>query len=118
MAEGAAQQSLHSLGHALQFVLNSCTHAWEVIGPGGQLHPELFIQSNGHLLLEGLLAVVIGYLLLQRSYKPSSAAKDAQLSEQVALDNNFTLNSTYLPHSCACWRGTSAMLLTCIADSC
>lgn len=93
MAEAAAQQSMHSLGHAFQFIVNSCTHAWEVIGPGGQLHPELFIQSNGHLLLEGLLAVVIGYLLLQRSYKPSSAAKDAQLSEQVTLDISFALTT-------------------------
>ena len=83
MAEGAVQQPVTSLDQAFHFVVNSCTHAWEVIGPGGQLHPELFIQSNGHLLLEGLLAVVIGYLLLQRSYKPSSATKDAELSEQV-----------------------------------
>ncbi len=70
------------LDHSYHFVLDSCVQAWEVIGPGGQLHPELFIQSNGHLLLEGLLAVVIGYLLLQRSYKPS-ASKDAELNDQV-----------------------------------
>ena len=73
------------LDQSYHFVLDNCVHAWEVIGPGGQLHPELFIQSNGHLLLEGLLAVVIGYLLLQRSYKPS-ASKDAELSDQVAYN--------------------------------
>ena len=113
MAEAAAQQSLQSLGHAFHFVVNSCTHAWEVIGPGGQLHPELFIQSNGHLLLEGLLAVVIGYLLLQRSYKPSSAAKDAQLNEQVAwIVNNMLAFVAAAPSS---WtRGNPVLLLTCI----
>ncbi|KAK9866316.1 hypothetical protein WJX84_004594 [Apatococcus fuscideae] len=82
MRESLLEQPTHFLDQTFHFVVDSCAHAWEVIGPGGQLHPELFIESKGHLLLEGLLAVIIGYLLLGRSYKPSSTKKEAELSEQ------------------------------------
>ena len=83
MRESLLEQPTHFLDQTFHFVVDSCAHAWEVIGPGGQLHPELFIESKGHLLLEGLLAVIIGYLLLGRSYKPSSTKKEAELCEQV-----------------------------------
>ena len=56
---------------------------WVTFGPGGRLHPEGFIENNGHLVLEGLLVAVIGYLLFQRSYKPSRAKHDEPLTEKV-----------------------------------
>lgn len=45
---------------------------WEWVGPGGRLHPEEFLERfYGHLIIEALLAVIIGYLFFQSSFKAS-----------------------------------------------
>jgi len=64
-----------------QAVLDS----WSLLRPGGQWHPASFIEHQGHLFLEGFLIVVISYLLIQNSTKPSKKAmmplKDAEIQE-------------------------------------
>ena len=46
---------------------------WEWVGPGGRLHPEEFLERfYGHIIIEGLLAIIIGYLFFQSSFKSSS----------------------------------------------
>jgi hypothetical protein len=57
---------------------------WEWVGPGGKLHPEEFLERfHGHLLIEALLAVVIGYLFFQQSFKWSNRKIPKLLSEEV-----------------------------------
>ena len=56
---------------------------WEWVGPGGRLHPEEFLERYyGHIIIECVLAVVIGYLFLQQSFKWSSK-KEKPLTEEV-----------------------------------
>lgn len=56
---------------------------WALIRPGGQLHPSEFIAHRGHLAIEGLLVVVISYLLFQSSFKPKARnSGETPLSEK------------------------------------
>lgn len=55
---------------------------WDLVGPGGKLHPEEFIEHNGDVLVQLLLGAVVAYLAVQKSFKPS-AKYDAPLTEQV-----------------------------------
>lgn len=59
---------------------------WEVFKPGGQFHPESFIENKGHLVLEGLLIAVISYLFLQKSFNPKAQRQQqTELTEQVCM---------------------------------
>lgn len=61
---------------------------WDWIGPGGRLHPQEFLERfHGHIVIECLLAVVIGYLFIQRSFKGSSKSPKL-LSEEVRRLNS------------------------------
>ncbi|KAK9807535.1 hypothetical protein WJX72_001902 [[Myrmecia] bisecta] len=77
-----------AMGAALGFSPANITRAvrefWDLIGPGGRLHPAGFIEHKGHLVLEGLLVVIISYLLIQRTYKPSS--KEAEPLTEKEID--------------------------------
>lgn len=55
---------------------------WRIVGPGGQLHPAYFLEHKGHLVVEGLLAVIIIYLFLQHSFKPKARSEEP-LTEKV-----------------------------------
>ena len=57
---------------------------WDLVGPGGKLHPEEFIEHNGDVLVQLLLLAVSAYLLLQNRFKPS-AKHDAPLTEEVGV---------------------------------
>lgn len=61
-------------------LIQFCIEAWELIGPGGKLHPTTFLEHKGHLFIESLLLVAILYLLLLPKTKPKH--REA-LSEQV-----------------------------------
>lgn len=52
---------------------------WELVGPGGKLHPSYFLEHKGHLVIEAVLVVVILSLFLQRSFKP---ANDRSLTDK------------------------------------
>jgi hypothetical protein len=57
---------------------------WEIIGPGGKLHPGWFLEHKGHLVIEGLLMVIIAVMLLQSRFYPNRAKEDEDaLTEQV-----------------------------------
>ena len=56
---------------------------WDVVGPGGKLHPEEFLEHHGDVLVQLALVGVLAVLLLQSAFKPSSATKDAPLSDPV-----------------------------------
>ncbi len=56
--------------------------SWDLLKPGGKLHPTYIIEHQGHLVFEVVLSVVIAYLLFQRSYKPS-AKQEKPLTEKV-----------------------------------
>ena len=90
---GAAAQSSaetylpRSLSGVPQAVVSLITRFWEIFGPGGEFHPTAFLESKGHLVLEGLLIAVILYLFLQKSFNPSFQKNiQAELSEQVTFD--------------------------------
>lgn len=60
------------------------TRFWDIFKPGGQFHPESFIESKGHLVLEGLLIAVISYLFLQKSFNPKAQKQmQTELTDQV-----------------------------------
>ena len=74
-------ESLSGVPHS---VISLITRFWEIFGPGGRFHPESFIESKGHLVIEGLLVLVILYLFLQKSFNPSFQKQlQTELTEQV-----------------------------------
>ena len=74
-----------SISDIPQSIVSLITRFWDFFGPGGRFHPESFIESKGHLVLEGLLVVVILYLFLQKSFNPSFQKQlQTELTKQVA----------------------------------
>ncbi|KAK9798138.1 hypothetical protein WJX73_006549 [Symbiochloris irregularis] len=56
---------------------------WDLVGPGGKLHPEEFLEHNGDVLVQLVLLGLLAVLLLQGAFKPSDKnKKDAPLSEK------------------------------------
>ena len=81
-----------------QTVVSLITRFWEIFGPGGRFHPESFIESKGHLVVEGLLVLVILYLFLQKSFNPSFQKQlQTELTEQVSSNSQ-----AYRGHLSAC----------------
>ena len=66
----------------LQQVHTATEEAWALLRPGGAWHPAEFIEQRGHLVLEGCLVVVILYLLVQSSSKPSRSKAQQPLTER------------------------------------
>ena len=46
--------------------------AWELMRPGGPLHPVALRKASGHVVLEAALAVIVVFLLSQRQSRPRS----------------------------------------------
>jgi hypothetical protein len=67
---------------------------WEIIGPGGRLHPGWFLEHKGHIVIEGLLMVIIAVMLLQSRFYPRTTEDEDALTDKV----------------CCCWR-----LLLCLS---
>ena len=66
-------------------VVSLISRFWDVFKPGGQFHPEFFIEHKGHLVLEGLLIAVISYLFLQKSFNPKAQKQQhTELTEQAS----------------------------------
>lgn len=65
-------------------VLQAIRDLWELLKPGGKLHPTYIIEHKGHVFFEIALTVVIAYLLFQRSYKPS-AKQEKPLTDKVSI---------------------------------
>ena len=71
---------------------------WDVFKPGGQFHPESFIENKGHLVLEGLLIAVISYLFLQKSFNPKAQRQQqTELTEQVCCACNVCCTALTTP---------------------
>ena len=64
-------------------VVEAASRFWDVVGPGGQLHPEAFLASKGHLLIEGVLGMVLLGMLCARSAPSSRKQLKPDLTEQV-----------------------------------
>lgn len=62
-------------------LLDYLTDFWELIGPGGRLHPAGFIEHRGHLVVEALLVCLIVYLIIQPRSSPS--AKETELTDKA-----------------------------------
>lgn len=56
---------------------------WAIVGPGGKLHPGWFLEHKGHLVIEGLLAVIIAVMLLQSRFYPRATEDEDALTEAV-----------------------------------
>ncbi len=75
-------QTLSGVPHSFVSLI---TRFWDIFGPGGKFHPTYFIESKGHLVLEGLLVFVILYLFLQKSFNPSFQKQlQTELTEQAS----------------------------------
>ena len=80
---GAWTFSGSMLQAAVRKLQATAVDAWDLVRPGGKLHPQEFIEHNGDVLVQLLLVAVSVYLLLQNRFKPS-AKGDAPLTEQVS----------------------------------
>lgn len=67
---------------ALAWVEEIISTAWTTFKPGGRLHPQTFIESKGHLVVEAILLALISYLLFQGRQKPQRR-KERPLSKEV-----------------------------------
>jgi hypothetical protein len=56
---------------------------WDIFGPGGRLHPDWFIEHQGHLFIEGGLMAIILVLFFQSGYRPSKEQEEEPLTERV-----------------------------------
>eukprot|EP00201_Polytomella_parva_P010152 CAMPEP_0175049906 /NCGR_PEP_ID=MMETSP0052_2-20121109/6975_1 /TAXON_ID=51329 ORGANISM="Polytomella parva, Strain SAG 63-3" /NCGR_SAMPLE_ID=MMETSP0052_2 /ASSEMBLY_ACC=CAM_ASM_000194 /LENGTH=604 /DNA_ID=CAMNT_0016314073 /DNA_START=195 /DNA_END=2009 /DNA_ORIENTATION=- len=56
---------------------------WDIVGPGGKLHPAYFLEHKGHLAIEGILLLLIIYLILQHSYKISPSTERPLTDKEV-----------------------------------
>lgn len=61
--------------------LENLRDLWDLIGPGGKLHPASFLEHKGHLIVEILLLCVILYLIWMPKSDPYT--KQQALTEQV-----------------------------------
>eukprot|EP00775_Hariotina_reticulata_P007301 gene7301-7514_t len=59
---------------------------WEIIGPGGKLHPGWFLEHKGHLVIEGMLMVIIAVMLLQSRFYPNRAKEDEDALTEQEID--------------------------------
>lgn len=76
---------------------------WEIIGPGGRLHPGWFLEHKGHIVIEGLLMVIIVVMLLQSRFYPRTTEDEDALTDKVGC----------------CWRlRRHVLLLLCRACCC
>jgi len=60
--------------------LGTLAQVWELVKPGGRLHPTSFFEAGGHLALEGVLVLVILVLLSGKSQRRPK--KEKPLSEK------------------------------------
>lgn len=74
----AARQAAPQLGA----VHTAAVEAWALLAPGGTWHPATFIEHKGHLVVEASLLVVISFLLLQGTFRPSKDEEEP-LTERV-----------------------------------
>jgi hypothetical protein len=80
----ALDNVLDSYQHtALGPLVNGVREVWEIIGPGGRLHPDWFLEHKGHLVIEGVLMVVIFVMLLQHRFRPAEQEEEDGLTEKV-----------------------------------
>ncbi|GLI60858.1 hypothetical protein VaNZ11_003073 [Volvox africanus] len=56
---------------------------WDIVGPGGKLHPAYFLEHKGHLIIEGALILVIIYLALQHSFKVRHHAEEPLTEKEI-----------------------------------
>lgn len=81
--DGATDGNLLCLAlTAVRELIHFWLEFWAIIGPGGKLHPAAFLEHKGHIVIEGALVIVILYLFLQSTFKPSSRSHD-ELTEKV-----------------------------------
>lgn len=77
-----------SVSGSIEWVKELVETAWTTFKPGGTLHPQAFIEHKGHLVMEGLLLVVITYLLLFNGQrKPKGRKEERPLTEEVERGN-------------------------------
>ncbi|RMZ53755.1 hypothetical protein APUTEX25_003894 [Auxenochlorella protothecoides] len=68
---------------ALAWVEEIISTAWTTFKPGGRLHPQTFIESKGHLVVEAILLALISYLLFQGRQKPQRRKERPLSKEEV-----------------------------------
>lgn len=61
---------------------------WEIIGPGGRLHPGWFLEHKGHIVIEGLLMVIIAVMLLQSRFYPRATEDEDALTDKVCISQS------------------------------
>ncbi|PRW20998.1 long chain base biosynthesis 1-like [Chlorella sorokiniana] len=94
----AARQAVPQLGavHA------AAVEAWALLAPGGAWHPAAFIEHKGHLVVEASLLVVISFLLLQGTFRPSKDEEEPLTEREIdELCDEWEPEPLYPPVSAA-----------------
>lgn len=86
---------------------------WDLLKPGGKLHPTYIIEHQGHLVFEVVLTIVIAYLLFQRSYKPS-AKQEKPLTEKVRTVRLRASGLSEVMEMIKCCMSICAMMEVCV----
>lgn len=74
----------------IRLLFSGARRFWDLVGPGGKLHPAYFLEHKGHLLVEGLLILIIGYLFLQHSFKPHPKSEEP-LTEKARCSGSLQI---------------------------
>lgn len=94
---GAVAIGVGLTGIGMGSVRGVCVVLWDLVAPGGKMHPAKFLEHEGHLFVEILLMIAILYLLFYPKTKPKD--KDT-LTEKVNRD----YDSTRMSSLCRKWR--------------
>lgn len=69
-------------GARLRSLRGAWVEFWDIFGPGGRLHPDWFIEHQGHLFIEGGLMAIILVLFFQPGYRPAKEQDEEPLTEK------------------------------------
>eukprot|EP00878_Enallax_costatus_P023299 GHUV01024771.1.p1 GENE.GHUV01024771.1~~GHUV01024771.1.p1 ORF type:complete len:167 (+),score=34.95 GHUV01024771.1:630-1130(+) len=95
MLDGVIHEDLVSLREfvrrpTLSMLKAGLREFWDIIGPGGRLHPGWFLEHKGHLVIEGLLMIIIAVMLLQSRFYPRATEDDDSLTEKASRSSATT----------------------------
>lgn len=73
-----------ALEHFASTLVEDAAAFWDIVGPGGRLHPGWFLEHKGHLVIEGLLLCIIAVMLLQSRSYPRAREEDDGLTDRAS----------------------------------
>lgn len=107
------QEWLHPAVPFLEVVQGRVAEGWELLRPGGEWHPERFLEHHGHLAAEAILLAVISYLLFQSSSGPKDTQEKPLTQEVWGLLGKRVCVGGRVPDAGLCEVGGGAAVERC-----